>query len=275
VGQSAHISAATSFTAELPAYTEYHPKKPKDLVPNRTLEPMQFRLYLCCAGLVLILGYRPATPHPLAIEFFHVVGDQPLEFSTKIYSNPYREPFSVEQYKYYISDIRVTGDDAIPQTIFKDTHLVDAADSSTCILHLTTSIDKLRSITFRVGVDSSANTAGVQTGDLDPMLGMFWTWNTGYVYARLQGLSDSARVPAHRFTWDVGGYRAASNALREITIQIQNPKNRNHITILADLLRWFDGRQPVYLSRSPVCHQPGSLAMQLADNYSTMFSVAH
>ena len=235
---------------------------------------MQFRLYLCCASLVLFLGYRSDAPRPLTIEFSHVVGDQPLELSAKTYLNQYRESFSVEQCKYYISDIRVTGDDGTRQTIFKIAHLIDAADSSSCILHGATDIGRIKTITFIVGVDSSANTAGVQTGDLDPMLGMFWTWNTGYIYARLEGLSDSARVPAHRFTWDIGGYRPGVDATRKITIQFPNPDTRSHITIHADLLRWFDGRQPIRLSHSPVCHEPGSLAMQLADNYSTMFSIA-
>ena len=52
------------------------------------------------------------------------------------------------------------------------------------------------------------------------MLGMFWTWNSGYIYARLEGQSDSAKAPAHRFTWDIGGYKAAANAAREIVLAI-------------------------------------------------------
>jgi hypothetical protein len=130
------------------------------------------------------------------------------------------------------------------------------------------------SISFDIGVDSLTNTGPVKTGDLDPMLGMFWTWNTGYIYARLEGESDSAHAPAHRFTWDVGGYRP--NAKRTIALPLDNKKPITDIEITADLLKWFDGSHPIHLSQHPICHQPGDLAMQLADNYSTMFTaVAH
>jgi hypothetical protein len=45
------------------------------------------------------------------------------------------------------------------------------------------------------------------------------------------------------------------------------------ICITADVLKWFDGKSLVHLALSPVCHQPGVLAMRIADNYSTMFSI--
>lgn len=233
---------------------------------------MQSRSCLCWFGLVLLLGYRPPAPHPLIIKFVHFVGSLPLRLSTSSYTNCFDEPFTIEQCKYYVSDIRVIGDDAAVETVFPGSHLVDAADSSSLILHLAGDIPRIVAVRFEIGVDSSINLAGVQNGDLDPMLGMFWTWNTGYIYAKLEGQSDSAHAPAHRFTWDVGGYRPGANAVREITLPLQHPAT--NVTVCADLLSWFNGRHPIRLSRSPVCHQPGSLAMQLADNYSTMFSIA-
>ena len=154
--------------------------------------------------------------------------------------------------------------------LLKEAHLVDEGDSSSLVLHLSTDLADIRRISFVVGVDSLANTGGVQGGDLDPMLGMFWTWNTGYVYARLEGESDSAHSPAHRFTWDIGGYKDPSNALRTVTLALGGGRE---ICITADVLKWFDGKSPVHLTQTPICHQPGALAMRIADNYSTMFSV--
>jgi hypothetical protein len=241
----------------------------------------------------------------LTIHFSFFVGAQPLRLSTAYYKNQFGESFSVQQCKYYISAIRVTSADGTTQTLFAGSHLVDAADSSTLTLQIPTSSDQITAIRFIIGVrtgvdsgtgvDSAANTNGVQTGDLDPMLGMFWTWNTGYIYARLEGTSDSAHAPAHRFTWDVGGYRPGANATREITLslpaanmpaaEVQSSSasaplpppagaSSRALEIRADLLRWFDGRHPIHLAQSPICHQPGPLAMQLADNYATMFSIA-
>jgi hypothetical protein len=246
----------------------------------------RFRSVFCVSVLVLVLGLKPAVRHPLVIRFRNCVGNRPLSLAGELYSNSFGEPFSVQQFKYYVSGIRVgdgsdrgrggVGGSEGGEVILKDAHLVDEGDSSSLVLNLSTTLEKVRRISLVVGVDSLANTGGVQGGDLDPMLGMFWAWNTGYVYARLEGESDSAHAPAHRFTWDIGGYKDPSNALRTVTLALggDGGGSREAITITADILKWFDGKSPVHLASSPVCHQPGALAMRIADNYSTMFSVA-
>ena len=229
-----------------------------------------FRCVLYVSGLMLVLGLRPAVHHPLMIRFRNCAGNRPLQLSGELYSNSFAEPFSVQQFKYYVSSIRATGNEGEEEMLLKEAHLVDEGDSSSLVLHLSTDLADIRRISFVVGVDSLANTGGVQGGDLDPMLGMFWTWNTGYVYARLEGESDSAHSPAHRFTWDIGGYKDPSNALRTVTLALGGGRE---ICITADVLKWFDGKSPVHLTQTPICHQPGALAMRIADNYSTMFSV--
>ena len=233
------------------------------------------------------------------IHFSLFVGQQPLQLASAQYKNAYNEPFSIEQCKFYVSAIQVIGAHGETQILQENPHLVDAADSASLTLRFTTDIAAIKSISFDIGVDSTASTGGVHTGDLDPMLGMFWTWNTGYIDARLEGQSDSAHAPAHRFTWDVGGYRPGVNATRQVALSLSaasslpasspiateptrtasSPAPRaisqapRVLDIRADLLRWFDGPHPIHLSKSPICHQPGPLAMQLADNYATMFSV--
>lgn len=235
--------------------------------------------------LLLLLCISPAKArHPLRIRFVNDVGREALVLGDKTYRNTFDEPFTVQQCKYYItalSGVNRHGE----ELLLSQPHLVDQGDSASLDLALTTSLDSIESIRFSVGVDSIYNTGGVQSGDLDPMLGMFWTWNTGYIYARLEGISDSARAPAHRFTWDVGGYRARANALRMVTLRLAapqgvaadpnsgTPQGVTTLSIHNDLLRWFDGVCSVALSRQPVCHEPGNLAMQLADNYSTGFSL--
>jgi hypothetical protein len=232
----------------------------------------RFRSVLCVSGLVLTLGLRPSVRHPLMIRFRNCAGNRPLQLSGELYSNSFDESFSVQQFKYYVSGIRVTGEEVGEEVLLQEAHLVDEGDSSSLVLNLSTALDRIRTIRFVVGVDSLANTGGVQGGDLDPMLGMFWTWNTGYVYARLEGESDSAHSPAHRFTWDIGGYKYPLNALRTVTLDVGGG-GKKVICITADVQKWFDGKSPVHLAQTPVCHQPGALAMRIADNYSTMFSV--
>jgi len=210
--------------------------------------------------------------YTLIIHFSFVIGQQPLQLHSGQYKNVFHEPFSVEQCKFYVSAIRVTGSNGEMQTLPEEPRLVDAADTASLTIRIGTSIPAITKISFNIGVDSATNTGGVHTGDLDPMLGMFWTWNTGYIDARFEGQSDSAHAPAHLFTWDVGGYRPGVDATRQVDLPL-SPGTSQKIDIRADLLQWFDGPHPIHLSQTPICHQPGPLAMQLADNYATMFSI--
>ena len=246
-----------------------------------------FRCLLAALGSLLLMGsvpanrhplvspHPPASRHPLTIRFRNEVGTLPLHLNTALYTNPSGEPFTVEQFKYYISGIRVRSREG-EELVLNEPHLVDQGDSASLELRLSSTLSGIQSISFSVGVDSLANVSGVQTGDLDPMMGMFWTWNSGYIYARLEGISDSAQTPAHRFTWDIGGYKEGRNAFRTITLalpQRNEPAGGNLVCIRADLLQWFDGRQPIRIAQTPVCHEPGPLAMKIANNYSTLFSI--
>ncbi len=38
-----------------------------------------------------------------------------------------------------------------------------------------------------MGVDSIKNYSGAQAGELDPIYGMLWDWNSGYVYYKHEG----------------------------------------------------------------------------------------
>ena len=207
------------------------------------------------------------------VHFKNWVGNKELVLFDETYTNSFGEPFTINKFRYYISNIVVTDVNDKEMAIANSYYLINEADSVSKTIQLSTAA-AIKSISFLVGIDSVKNIGGVQTGSLDPMNGMFWTWNSGYVFAKLEGQSDSSHAPAHGLTWDVGGFRQKENALRRVKLTIEKISANNTITINADILKWFDGVHPLKISQSPTCHQAGKLAMQLADNYSTMFSVA-
>jgi len=45
------------------------------------------------------------------------------------------------------------------------------------------------------------------------------------------------------------------------------------ISIIADAKKWFEGPYPLMISKEPVCHSPGTLAVSIANNYANMFSI--
>jgi len=189
------------------------------------------------------------------------------------YANPFGEPFVISKFRYYISHLSFIDVNNKETNLPDNYYLINEEDSLSKIVELPAAA--IKSISFMVGVDSIRNVSGVQTGSLDPLNGMFWTWNSGYVFAKLEGESDSSHAPVHSFSWHVGGFRQHENALRKIKLTIsKNAAASNTIMVNADVLKWFNAVRPIKISESPVCHQPGKLAMQIADNYSAMFSIA-
>ncbi len=220
--------------------------------------------------MTLLTGFAQASAQTL--QFVHVVGKAPLVLFDSIFHNRFGEPFVVNKFKYYISGIELTDDKQTTTSLNDQYFLINEEDSTSKIITLPGK-RSLRKISFLIGVDSAHNVSGVQTGSLDPMNAMFWTWNSGYVFAKLEGQSDASPAAQHSFSWHVGGFRQKENALRRVTLELPSNSNQDMVRIQADLLQWFDAVRPMKITVTPVCHQPGEMAMMLADNYARMFSV--
>ena len=215
-----------------------------------------------------------AQEQQLHIQFKNVVGKQALVMFEQTYNNPFNEPFTVNKFRYYIADLTLKGTDK-KITVWKKPRLIDEADSASKQFFTPIPKFQITSIEFTIGVDSSHNVNGVQTEDLDPIKGMFWTWNTGYIYAKLEGQSDSSHAPSNYFSYHVGGYKTGENVLRKVvlTIPANNKQLLSTIVIEADILKWFNASNDIKISSSSLCHQPGDLAIKLANNYQYMFQI--
>lgn len=192
------------------------------------------------------------------------------------YTNPFGEQYTIQKCRFYISQIQLVDSLDMSIQFFPDNYYIIAAvDTTSSVITLPLSLSHISSVSFVVGIDSSANVSGVQTGALDPGNGMFWTWNTGYIMLKLMGTSPAAQVPGNAFTLDIGGYKTGENAARKIVLRTGTPHRQkvHSITISADINKLFQGAHNIKLAEHPMCHQPGELAMQLADNYAAMFSI--
>ena len=59
-----------------------------------------------------------------------------------------------------------------------------------------------------------------------------------------------------------------------MTVDSWQLTGKNLITIEADINKWFQSTHTIKISQHPICHSPGELAMQFADNYANMFSIS-
>jgi hypothetical protein len=227
------------------------------------------------------------TPNPvvntgsLTLEFKNMVGNVPLVFDTLSYVNEHTDTFTISLFRYYISNIVLTKSDG-SYTESNSYHLVDASDITTESITLKdVPYGNYTSISFMIGIDSAHNVSGAQAGDLDPAKGMFWSWNTGYIMAKIEGTSPQSTAVGHSITYHIGGFKGPDNPLKTVTPSFgSNTANVSalvtpQIFIKADVSEWFKTPNTINFSSTNDVAMPGSLARSIADNYADMFSITN
>jgi hypothetical protein len=129
-----------------------------------------------------------------------------------------------------------------------------------------------------LGVDSIDNCSGAQSGALDPINGMFWAWNTGYIYLKMEGISPFSHSNGNMLEYHIGGYRKPNNCSR-IIIKDFSPgaliigsNNNKLIVIKADVASLFNAKYKVDFSALSSVTDFHNASL-MADNYSQMFTI--
>ncbi len=225
----------------------------------------------------------PATPTgSLQIEFEGMVGDSDLILTTATYTNQAGNTFNITLCKYYISNIKITKSDNTVWAEPNSYHLIDYSDPLSTIVEIPhVPYSDYKSIEFMIGVDSTKNVSGAQSGDLDPAKGMFWSWNSGYIMAKMEGISPQSTATANKLTIHVGGFSGANSVLKIVSPSFNGnvAKVTSAITpkihLKSDILEWFQTPNAIDFSTLNTVHMPGSDAKKIGDNYADMFSVEH
>lgn len=245
------------------------------------------RLLILCFSVILLASCQkspvldePAS-YPVSIRFSAESGASPLVYDQQ-YTNEHGESFSVSAFKYYIVDLtfRNNRDGRERKLRLSDDHfLVDHGQGISPILEGSLPEGSYDRISFTLGVDSSRNYSGAQTGALDPLHGMFWTWSTGYIMAKLEGISPAAATINNAFEYHIGGFSGANNVTRRISLMLPQPLENTASgagylpELVADVQQWFSGKHSIRIADFPVVIMPGEMAVRFADNYSGMFNV--
>jgi len=111
------------------------------------------------------------------------------------------------------------------QLVFVDTnqaHLIDLLDPNPIQFNIPKN-QVYNRVEFNIGVDSSTSVAGILTGDLDPRMGMYWAWQSGYINFKLEGvLNTKVQQP---FQYHIGGYAGKLNAIQTNSFEVY-PNNK-------------------------------------------------
>jgi hypothetical protein len=203
----------------------------------------------------------------IIVRFENIANGKKIVLNDSVYENSFGEKYTLSKLKYYVSNICLLTKAALE--IDKTVYLIDAAKENTIIKK---DGRKIVGISFLIGVDSALNCSGAQSGALDPLNDMFWTWNNGYVMFKLEGKSDASSADNKRIEQHIGGYKGEYKTMRKIVLLVNQKyflKN-NTITIQMNLDEYWNG---IKITENPVIAASGALAKKAADNFVKMFKV--
>jgi len=233
------------------------------------------KIFFASILLLFSLSQTPSSGANLRIIIIPQFAGQPLQLSGQIYVSGQNDSLYIDLFRCYLSGFRLSANGRSPAAD-SAAHLVDASDTGT-LSFLVNNIppgtyDRL---IFNIGVDSLCNVSGAMGGDLDPVKGMYWAWNTGFINAKLEGRSNACKTLHHAFEFHIGGFVPPFNTLRTVSLPVENftiPSN-NETTVIqlrADLAAWLTN---IHLAETNNIVLPSAKACHMADNYTKMFSL--
>lgn len=176
-------------------------------------------------------------------------------------------------FKYYVSNLRLKKTDGTWWTHPESYFLVDLSQSSSANLILTgVPAGNYSEVSYVMGVDSTRNVSGAQSGALSTTHGMFWSWNTGYIMLKAEGTSPQATMGG-AFTYHLGGFSGANNI---VTFKdaafgsdelIVTTSSNGLINIGVDPSKLFTTTGSV--SNVGMVHMPGANAVSIATDFYT------
>ena len=137
----------------------------------------------------------PADPDmgTLVLKIVPTFNGAPLELGTS-YQNAAGDMVSLRTVKFYISEILLEDHDENEKSA-GEIYLVDLLENpSSLTLTVPVEAEHYHMMRFSVGVPEAENhkDAATQSEPLGPNVGMYWGWDPGYIFYKIEGDADSA-----------------------------------------------------------------------------------
>ena len=236
---------------------------------------------------------NPNDKNIVTLEFDNRVAAQTLVLNDTKYTNSSGEDFTITTLNYFISNVALKKTDGTVVKMPDQYFLVRQADKNTLmpVLKDVPAADYTE-MTFTIGVDSVKSISAVdqRIGVLDVASygsdNMYWSWNSGYIFFKMEGISSVAPTNTggiKKYQYHVGGFggrtAATANNLRTVTLSLPSiasvRKSKSPtIHLIADISKVFSGVSPLKIASAAVVMSPAA-AGPIANNYAKVFSVDH
>ncbi len=194
--------------------------------------------------------------------------DVPLQLG-KNYALPQGDSVQFSMLRFYLSSIVFYQNDTAVWSEKNSFHLVNYVDNQSLALNF----DMPQNLQFNrvkcnLGIDSLTNEAGVLGGDLDPLKGMYWAWQSGYINAKIEGKSKQCPTRKNEFQFHLGGYLAPFYAMQQLDFKL--PKTSSSLTLRLDLALFLE---KIDLQKQHNIMSPSAEAVKLATRLAACFQM--
>ena len=195
------------------------------------------------SALALIMLFSNANIHAQSHSIdFHATGknsilsNRPISFHINDLDS-----VKITEFRFYISKVSFWKSNKQIWMEEESFHLIDLLDDSTHKVNLKISdemvFDKLD---FYLGIDSLANVSGAMGGDLDPTRGMYWTWQNGYINAKIEGTSNVCKSRKNEFQFHLGGYMVPFLCVQKIEMIVDRNEHIQIGILVEKMIKAFD-----------------------------------
>lgn len=180
-----------------------------------------------------------------------------------------KDSIQLSKLKFYLTNFVLIDKESSTDTIKKQ-QLIDVFKKKTLSIELSNIIYTNNYVlNFDIGVDEKFNTSGANAGDLDPINGMFWSWQSGYINFKIEGKSPSCTTRKNKFQFHIGGYQKPNATIRTLAFNLASIKEET-LTIHLDAYPFF---KSIHLDSQNQVMIPGKEANSVANLLPKMFSI--
>jgi hypothetical protein len=190
---------------------------------------------------------------------------------------------TLTKFKYYLGNIELKSKDGGAWRSSQKYYLIDINDETSSEFTISlpdAPAGEYVQLSFAIGVDSISNHSGVQEGALDPDHGMFWMWETGYVFFKVEGYYTSTQGQSGAMVYHIG----RDNCYKKVHLNLPKglqiiPGGTCRLNVGADVRKVFGGHKDAAINLTAshgarsISVMGGEKAPKVANNFVQIFSI--
>ena len=157
----------------------------------------------------------------IQLQIHPILNKQPLILGQRVFVPLINDSVQIDRLRFYLSNMAFSNTSDIQENIGQQFFLIDLEDSISLSPQLQLKkVSQWDDIHFKVGVDSATQLKGAQGGDLDPMHGMYWSWRSGYINFKCEGISPICPSRKNAFLFHIGGFQSPFNTIQSVSLPV-------------------------------------------------------